>query len=88
MLRIADMLHKNGHLKVNTVNALAKSACFTQINLYLGYEAKEKAFIEWQKQEKLREKELKAKNYRHMIYPQDIIIRCKRDGKKGTADKQ
>jgi hypothetical protein len=62
MLRIADMLHKNGHLKVNTVNALAKSACFTQINLYLGYEAKEKAFIEWQKQEKLREKELKAKN--------------------------
>jgi len=44
MTRIADMLYKNGSLKVNSVNALAKAACFTQINIYLGYEGKEKAF--------------------------------------------
>jgi hypothetical protein len=46
MTRIADMLYKNGSLKVNSVNALAKAACFTQINIYLGYEGKEKAFQE------------------------------------------
>lgn len=65
--RIADMLHKNGSLKVNTVNALAKAAAFTQINIFLGFEAKEHAFKEWQSKEKEKEKELTKRN---IPYPQ------------------
>ena len=44
MARIVGILYKNGSIKVNSVNAAAKAAAFTQLNLYLQYEAKEKAY--------------------------------------------
>ena len=48
MQRIADILYKNGSIKVNSVNALAKAAAFAQINIYLQLEAKENAYKERQ----------------------------------------
>lgn len=56
MVRLAELLFKNGAIKVNTVNALAKATTFTQVNLYLQYEAKEKAYE--QKQIELDQKQL------------------------------
>ena len=53
MLRIADLLFKNGKIKVNSVNALAKACCFAQINIYLNIEAKENAMA-------IREKQLES----------------------------
>jgi hypothetical protein len=49
MIRIADILFKNGSIKANTANALAKAAAFTQINLFLQIEAREKAYKEREK---------------------------------------
>jgi hypothetical protein len=42
------MLYKNGAIKTNSVNALVKATSFTQINLYLQMEAREKAYKERQ----------------------------------------
>ena len=44
MMRIADFLFKNGSIKINSPSALARAAAFTQINIFLHYEAKEKAY--------------------------------------------
>jgi hypothetical protein len=49
MTRIADLLFKNGSIKANTVNALAKAAAFTQINVFLQIEARENAYKEREK---------------------------------------
>jgi hypothetical protein len=48
MTRIADLLFKNGSIKVNTVNALAKAAAFTQISLFLQIETREKAYKKYE----------------------------------------
>jgi len=40
MMRIADFLFKNGSIKINSPSALARAAAFTQINIFLHYEAK------------------------------------------------
>ncbi len=48
MTRIADLLFKNGSIKINSPSALAKAAAFTQINIFLGFEAKEKAYKEYE----------------------------------------
>jgi hypothetical protein len=44
MTRIADLLFKNGRIKINSPSALARAAAFTQINIFLHIEAKEKAY--------------------------------------------
>ena len=44
MIRIADFLFKNGSIKINSPSALARAAAFTQINIFLHYEAKDKAY--------------------------------------------
>jgi hypothetical protein len=44
MTRIADLLFKNGSIKINSPSALAKATAFTQINIFLHSEAKEKAY--------------------------------------------
>jgi hypothetical protein len=49
MNRIADLLFKSGSIKANTVNALAKAAAFTQMNLFLQIDAREKAYKEREK---------------------------------------
>jgi hypothetical protein len=46
MTRIADLVFKNGSIKVNSPSALARAAAFTQINIFLQIEAKEKAYNE------------------------------------------
>ena len=50
MTRIADLLFKNGSMKINSPSALAKAAAFTQINIFLQYEAKENAYKEHEAQ--------------------------------------
>jgi len=50
MTRIADLLFKNGSIKINSPSALAKAAAFTQINIFLQYEAKENAYKEYEAQ--------------------------------------
>ena len=57
MTRITEMLHQNGALKTNTVNAFMKAAAFTQINIYLQLEARENAYKE-------RQTELDKRNVR------------------------
>jgi len=44
MTRIADLVFKNGSIKINSPSALARAAAFTQINIFLQIEAKEKAY--------------------------------------------
>ena len=44
MARIADLVFKNGSIKINSPSALARAAAFTQINIFLQIEAKEKAY--------------------------------------------
>jgi hypothetical protein len=46
MTRIADLLFKNGSIKINSPSALAKATAFTLINIFLQFEAKEKAYKE------------------------------------------
>jgi hypothetical protein len=48
MTRIADLLFKNGSIEINSPSALAKAAAFTQINIFLHFEAKEKAYKEYE----------------------------------------
>jgi hypothetical protein len=50
MTRIADSLFKNGSIKINSPNVLAKAAAFTQINIFLHFEAKENAYKEHEAQ--------------------------------------
>lgn len=44
MARLAKMLYEKGAIKTNSINALARACAFTQVNLYLQFEAKENAF--------------------------------------------
>lgn len=48
MTRIADLVFKNGNIKINSPSALAKAAAFTYINVFLRIEAKEKAYKEYE----------------------------------------
>jgi hypothetical protein len=48
MTRIADLLFKNWSIKINSPSALARAAAFTQINIFLHFEAKEKAYKEYE----------------------------------------
>lgn len=48
MTRIADLVFKNGSIKINSPSALARAAAFTQINIFLRIEAKEKAYKEYE----------------------------------------
>ena len=61
MTRIADLLFKNGSIKANTVNALAKAAAFTQINLFLQIEARENAYKE--REEALQDHKLPMRGF-------------------------
>lgn len=57
MSRLAKMLHEKGAIKTNSINALVKACAFTQVNLYLQFEAKEQAFQQRQmelEQDRLR----------------------------------
>jgi len=44
MTRIADLVFKNGSIKINSPSALARAATFTHLNIFLQAEAKEKAY--------------------------------------------
>lgn len=46
MTRIADLLFKNGSIKINSPSVLAKATAFTLVNIFLQFEAKEKAYKE------------------------------------------
>lgn len=50
MNRLAKMLHERGAIKTDSIHSLAKACTFTQVNLYLQFEAKENAFHERQLQ--------------------------------------
>jgi len=44
--RIADLVFKNGSIKINSPSALARAAAFTHNNIFLQIAAKEKAYKE------------------------------------------
>jgi hypothetical protein len=44
MTRIADLVFKNGSIKINSPSALARAATFTHLNIFLQAEAKENAY--------------------------------------------
>jgi hypothetical protein len=61
--RIADLVFKNGSIKINSPSALARSAAFTQINIILMIEAKEKAYKEYEALHKRRISSTSSYNY-------------------------
>jgi hypothetical protein len=67
MTRIADLLFKNGSIKANTVNALAKAAAFTQINVFLQIEARENACKE--REEALQHRKLRMHGFHDVLPP-------------------
>lgn len=48
MTRIADLLFKNGSIEINSPSELARAAAFTMINIFLLFQAKEKASKEYE----------------------------------------
>jgi len=46
--RIADLVFKNGSIKINSPSALATAAAFTHNNIFLQIAAKEKAYKEYE----------------------------------------
>lgn len=66
MTRIEDLLFKNGSIKANTVNALAKAA-FTQINVFLQIEARENAYKE--REEALQDRKLPMRGFDYVPPP-------------------
>jgi hypothetical protein len=64
MTSIADLLFKNGSIKINSPSALARAAAFTQINIFLQIEAKEKAYKEYEAElHKCRIRSMRSYNY-------------------------
>jgi hypothetical protein len=62
--RIADLVFKNGSIKINSPSALARAAAFTQINIILHIEAKEKAYKEYEAElHKRRIRSTRSYNY-------------------------
>ena len=58
MIRVANILHKEGSIRINSANALAKAAAFTQINFFLHFEGKENAYKE--REEELQKRHVKS----------------------------
>src|SRR5438105_4046323 len=68
MTRIADLLFKNGSIKINSPSALARAAAFTQINIFLQIEAKEKAYKEYEAElHKRRIRSMRSYNNSHHL---------------------
>lgn len=61
MNRIADILFKNGSIKINSPSALARAAAFTLINIFLLFEAKEKVYKEHEAE--LHKRRTRSDNY-------------------------